>query len=134
MLRAHSGNDSFTSSTKLKKDGIYDKSELEELESNWADVEAKKNFIISRIDDLAKKFPKYGFEVIPEDAPPKENEVAFREVKTLRGEIRHNDQDILKNTSNYNYITNKDRKNKLDSKVIDRVTNRINGVRKRTKA
>jgi hypothetical protein len=134
MLRVHSGNDSFTSSTKLKKDGIYDKSELDELESNWADVEAKKNFIISRIDDLAKKFPVNGFEVIPEGAPPKENEVAFREVKTLRGEIRHNDQDILKNTNNYNYIINKDRKNKLGSKVIDRITDRINGVRKRTKA
>jgi hypothetical protein len=134
MLRVHSGNDSFTTSTKLKKDGVYDKSELDELESNWADVEAKKNFIVSRIDDLAKKFPTNGFEIIPENSPPALNEVAFMEVKSLRGEIKTNNEDILKGTRNYNYIINKDRKNKLDSKVIDRITNRISYVRKRTKA
>lgn len=134
MLRVHAGNDSFITSTKLKKEGVYEKDELEELEANWADVEAQKNFIIGRIDELAKKFPTNGFDLVNEDAPPKENERYFKEVKTLRGEVKDQNQEISRNVSTYNYIINKDRKNKQDYKAIERITKRIDGVRKRTKA
>lgn len=123
MLRVH-GDSTFSKSQNINREGLYDKEELEEMEANWSEVETKRDFIVNRIDELAKKFPRTAMDQShrEEDTNPKLNEIALSEVKTLRGNIKSNQREMDEKKSRLNAIINKDKKNKRDLKHIERIT------------
>ena len=123
MLRIH-GESTFSRSQNFTREGLYDKDEQEELEANWCEVEAKRDFIVNRIDELAKKFPRTAMEATnpPQTAEPRINETVLCEVKALRNNLRSNQNALDGKKSRLNAIINKDKKNKRDLKHIERIT------------
>ena len=72
MLVVHS-DQPFSKSLPLKR-GLTDfdnQEELKELRENLVEVEAKRNFIINRIEDLAKKFPRTAYDKTCSNLNPK---------------------------------------------------------------
>lgn len=95
-------------------------------------MEEKRNFIINRIQSLAKKFPTRP--PIPEDPelPPGENESALYELNDLKNDARRNKHDIANRVSRLNHIINQDKKNKRDWINISRITHKISNIRSHT--
>lgn len=133
MLVVHS-DQPFSKSLPLKR-GLTDfdnQEELKELRENLVEVEAKRNFIINRIGDLAKKFPRTAYDKTCSNNNPKLNEIELVEKVNIRHKIKDNENFLDAKQNRLNIIVKEDRKNKRDMYHLARLTRKIDTIRKQT--
>lgn len=132
MLVVHS-DAPFSKSQQLKRTEFENDDEIKELKESLQEVEAKRNFIVNRIEDLAKKFPRTGYEGSTIQENPKLNEIELHKKVNFQHEAKYNEVTMLEKQSRLNQIIKEDRKNKRDMYHIARVTRKIDTIRKDTK-
>lgn len=114
MLKVRSNQ--FQCDQYLNDNGIYDDEEIKELRQDWGAVEKKRSSIIKKIDALLLDFP-----------------INHNELTALRRERKALDTDIGWKQARLNAIVNRDQLNKRRLKKIEKLTDKIESVRKRTK-
>lgn len=87
-----------TSTISAKKNISFDKhrimneDEIREMQFNWEQVEAKRDFVVGRINSLAKKFPQGAYDPIDETVEPTENEMMFKNNVDIKSTVKNNEQ------------------------------------------